>query len=187
MVCRALPPASVYRPASAPPATASTSPRSASGEVPISNPVMATTPPKAVPRPASTCQRCLVPRKSWKTAIQPDCRQTRAVAAATEVSCSEVMKQAKCRARATAASKRPAELAPGDLPNCRGSRTRVGVAMTTAPMALRQKAMARALTVVAPSVAAISGPDEATPSTPRAPRGRGSLFQHPTVRPFREL
>ena len=119
---------------------------------------MATTPPKAMPRPASTGQRCLVPRKSWKTAIQPDCRQTRAVAAATEVSCREVMKQAKCRARATAASRDQRNSRQEILPNCRGSRTRVGVAITTAPMALRQKAMARALTVVAPRVAAISGP-----------------------------
>ncbi|BAS06634.1 hypothetical protein AHiyo4_00560 [Arthrobacter sp. Hiyo4] len=70
----------------------------------MSNPVMVTTPPKAIPSPASTCQRCLVPRKSWKTAIQADCRQTRAVAAATEVSWRDVMKQAKCRARETAAS-----------------------------------------------------------------------------------
>jgi hypothetical protein len=48
----------------------------------------------------------------------------------------------------------------------------VGVAITAAPMALRQKAIARALTVVAPSVAAISGPDEATPSTPSAANKR---------------
>ena len=46
----------------------------------------------------------------------------------------------------------------------------LGVAMTAAPMALRQKAMASALTLVAPSVAAIRGPDDATPSTPRAAR-----------------
>ena len=71
----------------------------------MSNPVIATTPPKAMPRPTRTCQRCRTPRNSWNTAIQPDCRQTRAVAAATEVSCREVMKQAKCRARATAAAR----------------------------------------------------------------------------------
>ena len=70
----------------------------------MSKPVMATTPPKAIPRPTRTCQRCRTPRNSWKMAIQADCRQTSAVAAATEVSCRDVMKQAKCRARATAAA-----------------------------------------------------------------------------------
>lgn len=35
-------------------------------------------------------------------------------------------------------------------------------------MALRQNAIASALTVVAPRVAAIRGPEEATPSTPKA-------------------
>jgi hypothetical protein len=44
-------------------------------------------------------------------------------------------------------------------------------------MALRQKAMARALTDVAPSVAAMSGPDEATPSTPTAASKKFTL-QH---------
>ncbi len=136
----------------------------------MSNPVMATTPPKAIPSPTSTCQRCLVPRKSWKTAIHADCRHTRAVAAATEVSWREVMKQAKCRARATAASRDQRNSGPVMRPNCRGSRTSVGAAITAAPIALRQKAMARALTVVAPRVAAISGPEEATPRTPRAAR-----------------
>ena len=61
----------------------------------MSKPVIATTPPKAMPSPTRTPQRCLTPRNNWKIAIQPDCRQTRAVAAATDVSCSEVMKQAK--------------------------------------------------------------------------------------------
>jgi hypothetical protein len=49
--------------------------------------------------------------------------------------------------------------------------------MTAAAMALRQKAMARAVTVVAPRVAAMSGPDEATPRTPRAARKRFTLPQ----------
>ena len=66
---------------------------------------------------------------------------------------------------------------PVTRPNWRGSRTSVGPAITTAPMALRQKAMARALTVVAPRVAAISGPDEATPRTPRAARKKFTV-QH---------
>jgi hypothetical protein len=40
--------------------------------------------------------------------------------------------------------------------------------MTAAPIAFRQKAMARALALVAPRVAAISGPEDATPRTPTA-------------------
>jgi hypothetical protein len=134
----------------------------------MSNPVMATTPAKAMLSPAITCQRWRMPRNSWKTAIQADCRQTSAVAAATDVSCSEVMKQAKWRANATAASSDQRNSRRVTLPNWPGSRTRVGVAITAAPMAFRQKAMARALTLVAPRVAAISGPEEATPRTPRA-------------------
>src|SRR5690349_3730090 len=78
------------------------------------------------------------------------------------------MKQAKCRASATAASIDQRNSLRLILRNWPGSRTRVGEAMTAAPMALRQKAMARALTLVAPSVAAIKGPDDATPRTPRA-------------------
>jgi hypothetical protein len=42
--------------------------------------------------------------------------------------------------------------------------------MTAAPIALRQKAMARAVTVVEPRVAAMRGPEEATPRTPKAAR-----------------
>src|SRR6478736_3557413 len=78
------------------------------------------------------------------------------------------MKQAKCKASAMAASMDQRNSRPLILRNWPGSRTRVGVAMTTAPMALRQKAMASALTLVAPSVAAMSGPEDATPRTPRA-------------------
>ncbi len=143
----------------------------------MSNPVIATTPPKAIPSPARTGQRCLTPRKSWKTAIQPDCRQTRAVAAATEVSCSEVMKQAKCSARATAAASDQRNSRPVTRPNWRGFRTSTGPAMTTDPIALRQKAIARALTEVAPRVAAMSGPEEATPRTPRAARKKFTVQQ----------
>ena len=143
----------------------------------MSNPVIATTPPKAMPSPTRTGQRCRTPRKSWKMAIQPDCRHTRAVAAATEVSCREVMKQAKCRARATAAASDQRNSRPVTLANWRGCRTSNGPAITTAPMALRQKAMARALTDVAPRVAAISGPDEATPSTPTAARKKFTFQQ----------
>jgi hypothetical protein len=180
MLWRALPPANVYSPARAPPATASRSPRRASGDEPMSKPVIATTPPKAMPSPASTCQRCLVPLKSWKMAIHADWRHTRAVAAATDVSCSDVMKQAKCRARATAASSDQRNSRRVTLPNWAGSRMSVGVAITAAPMALRQKAMERALTLVAPSVAAIRGPEEATPSTPRAAIKRGHHPPRPT-------
>ena len=143
----------------------------------MSKPVMATTPPKASPSPARTCQRCRTPRKSWKTAIQPDCRQTSAVAAATEVSCSDVMKQAKCSASATAAARDQRNSLAVTRPNWRGWRTRTGPAITAAPMALRQNAMARALTDVAPRVAAINGPEEATPSTPRAARKKFTLQQ----------
>jgi hypothetical protein len=49
-----------------------------------------------------------------------------------------------------------------------GSRIATGAAITTAPIAFRQKAIANAVTDVAPKVPAISGPDEATPRTPRA-------------------
>ena len=90
------------------------------------------------------------------------------MAAATEVSWSEVMKQAKCSARARAARSDQRNSPPVTLPNWDGSRSKVGVAITAAPIALRQKAMARAVTVVAPSVAAIRGPEEATPRTPKA-------------------
>jgi hypothetical protein len=37
--------------------------------------------------------------------------------------------------------------------------------------------MARALTEVAPSVAAMSGPEDATPSTPRAARKKFTVLQ----------
>ena len=97
----------------------------------MSKPVIAMTPPKAIPRPTRTGQRCLTPRKSWKMAIQPDCRQTRAVAAATDVNCSEVMKQAKCSASATAAASDQRKSLPVTRPNCRGSRISTGPAMTT--------------------------------------------------------
>jgi hypothetical protein len=112
------------------------------------------------------------------TAIQPDWRQTRAVAAATEVSCSEVMKHAKCSARAKAATRDQRNSRRVMRPNCPGSLMSVGVDMAAAPIAFRQKAIARALTVVAPSVAAMSGPDEATPRTPRAAMKK---FTVPTV------
>ncbi len=100
----------------------------------MSNPVIATTPPKAIPSPTRTGQRCLTPRKSWKMAIQPDCRQTRAVAAATEVSCREVMKQAKCSARATAAAASDQRNSgPVTLPNWRGSADQHGTGHDDGP------------------------------------------------------
>ena len=110
------------------------------------------------------------PPEQLEQAIQPDCRQTRAVAAATDVSCSDVMKQAKCSASATAAASDQRNSPARDPAELPGLGASTGPAITADPMALRQKAMARALTDVAPSVAAMSGPDEATPRTPRAAR-----------------
>jgi hypothetical protein len=49
--------------------------------------------------------------------------------------------------------------------------------MTTDPIALRQKAIAKALTEVAPRVAAMSGPEDATPRTPRAARKKFTVQQ----------
>ena len=49
--------------------------------------------------------------------------------------------------------------------------------MTTDPIALRQKAIARALTEGAPRVAAMSGPEEATPRTPSAARKKFTVPQ----------
>ncbi|MNI72487.1 hypothetical protein D3C73_1284340 [compost metagenome] len=134
----------------------------------MSNPVMATTPPNAMPRPTRTGHRCRVPRINWKTAIQPDCRHTKAVAAATDVSCKAVMKHAKWKASATAATADQPNSRRVILPNAFGSRMTTGPAITTAPIALRQNAIASAVTEVAPSVPAMRGPEEATPSTPSA-------------------
>jgi hypothetical protein len=78
------------------------------------------------------------------------------------------MKHAKWNANATAATVDQPNSRRVILPNALGSRIATGAAITTAPMAFRQKAMASAVTEVAPKVPAISGPEEATPRTPRA-------------------
>ena len=149
---------------------ASRSPSSASGEAPMSKPVMATTPPNAMPSPTRTCQRCLTPRNSCMTAIQADCRQTRAVAAATEVSCREVMKQAKCKASATAAMSDQRNSLPVMRPNCARLPTSGGSGHDRGTDRVAPEGDGQGAHRVAPSVAAMRGPEEATPRTPRAAR-----------------
>jgi len=143
---------------------------------------MATTPANARPRPTMTLGGNRRPPRREKTAIHAACRHTSAVAAATDVSVSERMKHTKWKARATPAaadqtySRRPSRL------NCPGCRIATGAAMTTAARALRQNAMARAVTELPASVAAMSGPDEDTPRTPSAAMRRvtGSLYEAAT-------
>ncbi len=108
------------------------------------------------------------PPEQLENGDPPDCRHTNAVAAATDVSWRAVMKHAKWNARATAATADQPNSRRVIFPNAFGSRMTTGPAITTAPIALRQNAMAKAVTEVAPSVPAMSGPEDATPRTPSA-------------------
>jgi hypothetical protein len=96
---------------------------------------------------------------------QPACRQTRAVDDATEVYFSDVTHAAKCAASArpaTAVSRRSEPATARRAGRC--VDTAIGVIAIVA-IAVRQNAIAKAGTA---TMAAISGPDSDTPTTPTA-------------------
>ena len=143
----------------------------------MSKPVMATTPPKASAQPGQDLPAVPDPAEELEhgdpARLQADQRssgrhrgQLQRGDEAGEVQCQR-----------DGGRQGPAELACGDPAELAGLAHQHGPAITAAPIALRQKAMARALTEVAPRVAAIRGPEEATPSTPRAARKKFTLQQ----------
>ncbi len=127
---------------------------------------MTITPANATPTPSQTRPTTDSPNSRVITTIHAACRQTSAVADATEVIRSAVVQVAKCAASVAPASRqRPSWRRVSEVSSCR-TRNANG-ATASAPSPLRQNAIASAGTAVAP---AMIGPDIETPTTPIAIR-----------------
>src|SRR5699024_2643700 len=145
-----------------PPATASRSPVRARADSVKSTPVMTTTPHTAKNVPVTTVMLIDCPVSQSITTTHTTWLETKAVAAATDVSLSAVTHVAKCPASMTPAITHPAQVrADGRRRLAAANDVTANGAETSAAPALRHIAIASG----AAGVAAISGPEALTPST----------------------